>query len=102
MPMLTVASWTYFVLAGIAALLLMVEEHLWFLGAALSLATVGIVLAGIEQVVMLLREIRDALRGTSGHAAEVSSETGDDSLPPVRSLGALDSEIARVRDRFGK
>jgi hypothetical protein len=99
---LRVGAWVHFGLAGLGALMGLGYEEPVFLAAAVSAATVGLLLIGLDRVVTLLAEIRDALNGRvakPGVAVAASESLHQDSeiQTSVRSLDELEANLARLR-----
>lgn len=95
---LRAAAWVYFGLAGVNVVGFFGTEVPIFIAGAISLATVGLLLLGLERVIDILADIRATLQGRAAPAepAPVNAPVGAE---PARSIASLSSDISRLKEK---
>lgn len=95
---LKVAAWVYFGLAGVNVVGFFGTELSIFIAGAISLATVGLLLLGLERVIEILADIRAALQGRpAADPAPVEEAAG--AQTSTRTLASLSSDISRLKEK---
>lgn len=97
--MLRVASWVYFGLAAVSIIAFLNTELVLFIGGAISLATVGIVLLALDKLISLLTDIRYVLVNPAPAATGAADDGGD--TAPARQITALASDIEKLKAKVG-
>lgn len=93
-----IASWGSFALAALGFVLFVNEGFVPFLAASIACAISGVLLLAIDRVLVLLAEIRDALRGPANNQEAVFEPRTD--IAPPRSAAEIAQDLDRVRNRL--
>ncbi|MBN2631594.1 MAG: hypothetical protein JXR75_13770 [Rhodobacteraceae bacterium] len=97
MVALRVAAWVAFGFSAVAFILLVNDGFLPFLGAALGLALMGALLLAADRVLVVLIEIRDALRGVDSAASGSPAETAQAKKLEPRSMAEIAGDLDRMK-----
>jgi hypothetical protein len=97
--MLSVAAWIYFALAALNVPVYIDTGAPIFVAAAISLATVGLLLLALDRIIVLLADIRQGLRGAASGEQDPADEAGAKPTRETRSLASLSEDIKRLRER---
>ena len=100
MQVLRVGVWVCFGLAGVSVAMLLAYQEPVFLAAAISAATVGLLLVGLDRVVALLSDIRTAVRGDVPSAAPETQAAATPDQPVARTLEDLEADLPRIRGKI--